>query len=241
MPIDVTPTPIHPHSLPPVSYHRGWSPMPSTGPARVIDILPPKPHMPGSVLPNGLRNPWAPYSGETYIPASESVMAMRNQVGGSVIAGGGRSMVGRSVIAPSFAGSGMTIGREDDGWNGSVGRNHMSHAPDPSSVGAIGPTPVVGSNGSQAGWIPASWGNHQRMTPTIASGLAHSEIYPPSPTVGYGYNQPSPPRRRRGSTGVGVDGCEECHSTRSHSQPTRHTRKVSFSTVNNSPSPLRKL
>ncbi|WVW81344.1 hypothetical protein I302_103335 [Kwoniella bestiolae CBS 10118] len=240
MPINVTPTPIHPHSLPPISYHRGCSPMPTTGPARVIDILPPKPHMPGSVLPNGLRNPWAPYSGETYIPASENVVAMQNhnQMGGGSIIAGGRS--GRSMIAPSFAGSGMTLPREDDGWSGSLGRAHQAHAPDPSSVGAIGPTPVLGANGSQAGWMPASWGNHQRMTPTIASGLAHSEVYPASPSLGY--NQPSPPRRRGSGGAPGVEGCEECQlgRSRSYSAGSRHHRKVSFSMGNNSPSPLRR-
>ncbi|WWC57671.1 uncharacterized protein I303_100205 [Kwoniella dejecticola CBS 10117] len=311
MPIEVTPTPIHPHSLPPVNWHsrHGWFSSPSfaSGPARVIDILPnpnpnPNPlvrpdlgpnHTPGSILPNGLRNPWAHYNGETYQPASESIPYLNANIAnataasqGSVIASrslseGRAGMTGvtgvtGSVIAPSFVGSGNSNSnsntggfRDDDGWNRSMGRNHLGHLPDFSNVGSTGPTPISGLGGNLSvsgsgsggvnGWMPSSYVNHARMTPTVAPGLAGSVvIYPPSPMgkghgIGHphahahaqGYAQPgvaSTPaamvhghghRRRRSSLNAGVEGCEGCMIS------ARRGRKVSFSTAE--PSPLRRV
>ncbi|WVQ82611.1 hypothetical protein IAT38_004742 [Cryptococcus sp. DSM 104549] len=180
MPTEVTPTPFQMASS--MGFHPGWSSMPGSGPARAAEIIPCN-RAPGSVMPNGLRNPWAPYSGGTYKPsAAAAAQRQENQIaggtayGGSVMGGSvmGGGMGGMSVIAPSSVGLGGY--REDDGWNGSMGRAHLGHAPDMSSTaGAISQIRAP----SAGGWLnqPASWGNHARMTPTIAAGLAGSEIF----------------------------------------------------------------
>ncbi|WRT63289.1 uncharacterized protein IL334_000193 [Kwoniella shivajii] len=232
MPIDVTPTPRHPHSFPPVAYRPGWSMMPSPGPARMIDILPPRPNMPGSIAPNGLRNPYAPYAGEGYIPSSTNALAMHSQLGSSIIGGS----IGGSMIVPSVSGAGY---REDEGWNGCVDRNHLGHNPDMSSVGVIGPTPSMGVNGSQAGWLPASWGNHRRMTPTIAAELAPS---PANLSGGGGYHQSQPMSVRWRDQ----EDCGQCnrrsrshsHSDADHGQGHRYRRSSNAGMAN---SPLRKV
>ncbi|WWC85426.1 uncharacterized protein L201_000289 [Kwoniella dendrophila CBS 6074] len=253
MPVDVTPTPIHPHSLPPVSYHRGWSSIPVGGPARVIEILPGSQHqsppvlqnqiqgkIPGSIMPNGLRNPWAAYSGETYKPSSENVLNKQIQLqpDGSVSNYGGGG--GRSIIAPPsfYGGGGGSMIRDDEGWNGSLGRNHHSHNPDLSSVGHIGPTiPTSAFGGSQAGWAPSSYVNHARMTPP----LSQQEMYHPSPpimnsgaSISHTHSQPLPIPKRRSSADdyQPMYDCRDCRLAKSHSS--RHGRTVSFSGHNNS-------
>lgn len=100
-------------------------------PPRAIDCLTYQPEPipgigtgPGTCLPNGLRNPWAPYNGETYRPAAEGAAARQihalnagmggvagqpgqEYAGGSMYGGGGRTRSGYgggygvgSVIAP---------------------------------------------------------------------------------------------------------------------------------------------
>ncbi|WWC67237.1 uncharacterized protein I206_101144 [Kwoniella pini CBS 10737] len=243
MPIDVTPTPIHPHSLPPVNYHSGWSPGFTSGPTRLINILPRtnNNHIPGSILPNGLRNPWSHYSGETYIPSSESISNLNLNLqnasaasNGSIITerGGGG---GRSIISPTYIGSNVNGGgcgggyREDEGWNGSLGRNHLKHLPDFSNLGSIGPT----HSNAGGGWISSSYENHRSMTPTIISGLQNNEMIHSPYGQNHAYIQPDQRNRIRRSrkNSKGVEGCEECMSSRG--------RKVSFSSVE--PSPLRQV
>lgn len=128
--------------------------MPPSGPARASDLLPIR-HIPGSVMPNGLRNPWAHYHGETYTPSahvdavhgdqrfagSDSYIGGGNMVGGRAVSLAGDG--GGSVIAPSSVS--LDGYGEDDGWNGSMGRVHAGHAPDMSSAaGALSQVrPVV--------------------------------------------------------------------------------------------------
>ncbi|WVQ94243.1 hypothetical protein IAU59_001321 [Kwoniella sp. CBS 9459] len=99
--------------------------------------------------------------------------------GGSMLSRGSCGSVGSSVVPP--------IGgyREDDGWAGTSGRAHMGHAPDMSTTaGAIGLGPVagVGVGGCRTGSSmifshpPSGYGNHARMTPTVAAGLAETEM-----------------------------------------------------------------
>ena len=181
--------------------------MPATGPARSIDCLPrayPY-HGGGRVLPGGLRNPWAPYSGETYFPASEaaenilqgtrsaygvaklagtgaSVIVPAGGLGAGVGAGGSvvsgiRRVTGRSV--PSIGLGGM---RNDDGWDGSVGRVHAGFSPDmTSTAGAI---PRVNQSSH---WLQSPFGplNHARMTPSLAPPVAYTVLAPRSVDSGY--------------------------------------------------------
>ena len=173
MPIEVYPSITHHDAFPtPKAAYTplpmlmgGWSSMPATGPARSIDCLPrayPY-HGCGRVLPGGLRNPWAPYSGETYFPASEAaeniLQGTRSAYGVANLAGTGASVIvpagslgagfgaGGSVVSgisrvtgrsvPSIGLGGM---RNDDGWDGSVGRVHAGFSPDmTSTAGAIPP------------------------------------------------------------------------------------------------------
>lgn len=224
MPTEVTPAP---HQLAVnAAFYRGWSSMPSSGPARACDLLPIR-HIPGNVMPNGLRNPLAHYHGETYAPSAHTAAVQNEQrfagsdsyVGrGSMIEGRAMSFAGGgggSVIAPSSVSLGGY--REDDGWNGSMGRVHAGHAPDMSSTaGAISQVRHVGGAG---GWInqPASWSNHARMTPTVAAGLAGSEVAPPvygplpsySPIGGHHRSSSVPSASRRNSV---VEDCPQCHS-----------------------------
>ncbi|ORX35047.1 hypothetical protein BD324DRAFT_652764 [Kockovaella imperatae] len=171
----------------------GWSSMPATGPARSIDCLPRQYpyHNGGRILPGGLRNPWAPYSGETYAPASDGAENIRLGAasaygslanvtgrtiggGGSVIhpvqIGGGGSVVtgisgltGRSV--PSIGLGGL---RNDDGWDGSVGRVHAGFSPDLTSTAGAIPRIAQSSHWLQSPSSPISPMNHARLTPILA-------------------------------------------------------------------------
>jgi hypothetical protein len=167
--------------------------MPRSGPARAIDCLP----APNKCLPNGLRNPWAPYAGETYQPVSVAVAnrQMHQATGGSLMLGdgGGGSVItpshlvgagaAGSLIAPSAAGvvlnstTGTRIAgglgglREDDGWNGSAGRDHRGVEPDlMSTSGALGPI------ASSASWM--TWSSPANHVP-----LSRARYNPPSPLV----------------------------------------------------------
>lgn len=222
MPTEITPNP-HQLAVNAAFYH-SWSSMPPSGQARESDLLP-IPHIPGSVMPNGLRNPWAHYHGETYTPSAHvaAVQGEQRFAGSDSYIGGGSMVGGRAVslagdgggcvIAPSSVGLGGY--REDDGWNGSMGRVHAGHAPDMSSTaGAI-------SQGRPAGrgWLnqPATWSNHARMTPIVAAGLAGSEVAPPFhgllpsySSIGSHHRSSSVllSSRRRNSL---VEDCPKCH------------------------------
>lgn len=197
------------HSLPD---HYPANPYLMTGPARAIDCLPHP--TPNAVMAKGVRNPYVPYMGETYRPAAESA-ANRHAllVGGTsqpYASGMGRSVPipmggggGGSMIAPSICGSVMSTGsayggqggyRMDDGWEGSMGRSHVGHAPDLSSTaGAIPRRPIgpqlpmgmgsiMGGGMSMAGGnmgYPSSPMNHARMSPSPV----YADIPPPGPPI----------------------------------------------------------
>lgn len=201
--------------------------MPPSGPARASDLLPIR-HVPGSVMPNGLRNPWAHYQGESYTPSAHvaAVQGEQRFAGSDSYIGGGNMVGGRavslagdgggSVIAPPSVG--LDGYREDDGWNGSMGRVHAGHAPDMSSAaGAISQVRPVGCTG---GWLnqPATWSNHARMTPTVAAGLAGSEVAPPFygllpsySSIGGHHRSSSVPLNSRRRNSI-VGDCPQCHS-----------------------------
>lgn len=250
MPTEVTPSP-HQLAVNAAFYH-GWSSMPSSGPAQASDLLPIR-HIPGSVMPSGLRNPWAHYHGETYAPSAHvaAVQGEHRFAGSDSYVGGGGSMIeggamsfagggGGSVIAPSSVSLGGY--REDDGWNGSMGRVHAGHAPDMSSIaGAISYVTPVGGAG---GWLnqPASWGNHARMTPTVVAALAGSEVVHPvygqspsySPIGGHHRSSSVPSSSRRNSV---VEDCSQCHSY----VKSGHTRRTSTPVPIHAGSPMRRM
>ena len=252
MPIDVSYAPFA-RSLPgwglgpiPVGPLIAGSHMPGSGPARAVDCLP----APNHCLPNGLRNPWAPYSGGSYQPASAAVThrqihpvtrqspALSAGAGGSVITPSHLVGLGApgSLIAPSGA-SLLTAGlgglREDDGWNGSAGRDHRGIEPDMTSTsGALGPLASGGTPSAATSWmsvapspanhVPLSAARHYSPSPLV---LGHS-----SPRLVPGYTQPGEsmtyvrPRRhsiRPATSGVGPphgnghgsqNDCAECAS-----------------------------
>lgn len=144
---------------------------------------PPVARQPGSVLPNGVRNPWAPYEGGSYIPSSEGVanrLAGEYAGAGTVIGslggmGAGGSVIAPaasmaweaapqagSVIVPSRGGASLAAGyRVDEGWNGSLGRAHLGHLPDASTSAArLGSTVIgAGAPGSGMGGVGGGGGS----------------------------------------------------------------------------------
>lgn len=174
------------------------SPHLMTGPARALDCLPPPVPMPNGVLAKGIRNPYMPYAGETYRPAATSAYG------------------------------GLGGYRLDDGWDGSVGRNHVGHAPDMmSTAGANLRQPVPGAGAgtahmhapalsidtgmSASGWrnAPSSYRNHARMTPSLVS-FSHSH----SPSLDVPPPQ-GPPIHHRSSS-----------LRRPHGSPSEHSRTI---------------
>ena len=162
----------------------GWaiSPMPGTGPARIGDCLPVP--VPGRVKHNGVLNPYIPYGGETYAPASETaaIIQARSCAGGGLLAAGGSSVAPRSMAGGSMCGSsggggsvmsyastGLGGRRLDDGWDGSLGRasgDGAPWAPDMSSTAGALPRAYQ----LAAGWVgqyPSSPLNHARMSPSL--------------------------------------------------------------------------
>ncbi|KAI9633137.1 uncharacterized protein MKK02DRAFT_29037 [Dioszegia hungarica] len=170
------------------------------------------------VLPNGTRNPWAPYAGETYIPSGEKSDRMA-QGQGSMMYGsplqptsslgysapGSMSIpipipVPRSVVSShgwaegSISNSAAHRGaqRVDEGWDGSQGRAHAGHLPDPTTAaGRLGR--ILGSNigvgmgsGGVQGWrqAPSSWQNHARLTPGLLPPPAPSAFVVMAPGAG---------------------------------------------------------
>ncbi|KAK8844697.1 hypothetical protein IAR55_006546 [Kwoniella newhampshirensis] len=176
MPIEVTPTP---------------SPFPFQPTCSFRYVGPPRlPIQPSTIMPNGSRNPYPLCTVDAYRPSSDRALdrADQSRVGdiiASSLSARGDGGKGNSIVAPrSIMGHHSTnVGglggyRDDDGWNGSVGRIHMAHAPDLSSTaGAVHPrlpqplgiavdgtcTSVTSSFGS----MPCSWGNRRRMTPVV--------------------------------------------------------------------------
>lgn len=173
-----------------------------TGPARALDCIPSPVPMPNGVLAKGIRNPYVPYAGETYRPA------------------------------PTSAYGGLGGYRMDDGWEGSVGRSHVGHAPDPmSTVGAVLRQPIpggmhpmgmspgmgmgMGGGGlsmAGGGWqnSPSSFHSHARMTPSLAL-----DVPPPQ---GPPIHRSGSQRRPQGSPssharGIPIyQGCERCEA-----------------------------
>ncbi|ODN73887.1 hypothetical protein L202_07404 [Cryptococcus amylolentus CBS 6039] len=249
MPIEVTPSPQTMMSR--AFLHPGWSSLPPTGPVRAVECVP-RSQAPNSVMSNGLRNPWAPYGGETYSPSAQAGAIRSEQRFAGADSGAGMSMVGSvvggrpramssvmgggggSVIVPSSIGMGGY--REDDGWNGSMGRVHQGHAPEMSTA-ADG----IRAIGGWGDWRqqPAGWGNHARMTPTIAAGLTGSDIAPSSWGVpmqqGYGgshhrsFSVPDAGRRNL----LAGDDCAECHQL--SGSRSGHRRLSSVPVISQSP------
>ncbi|ORY27312.1 hypothetical protein BCR39DRAFT_599414 [Naematelia encephala] len=165
----------------------GSSLVPPTGPARVTECA--QPRAVGQILPNGIRNPWAPYAGDTYVPFPESPRkTQQNQYQHGLGVGvGDRRARTRSMSMVGTAVGGVRI--ED-------GRARIGHEPD--LISTAGARPRLQSAGS---WVnsPSSWANHTqaRMTPV----LVHSPLQPPplqspqivSPSVAYSHT--SRPRR----------------------------------------------
>jgi len=212
-----------------------------TGPARAIDCLPNP--TPNAVMAKGVRNPYVPYMGETYRPAAESAanrhallvggssqpyasgMGMLMPPGGGMGGMGGGSMISPSVGGVSVMSGGSSYGgpggyRMDDGWEGSVGRCHVGHAPDLSSTaGAIPRRPIapqiamsmggigMGMGGSPIGYHPSSPLNHARMSPSSPHEYAH--IPPPGPPVHRSTSQ----RVKHGELGrrVSISNDRPCH------------------------------
>ncbi|WVO16069.1 hypothetical protein L204_103734 [Cryptococcus depauperatus] len=235
MPIEVTPAP---HQMGAAAYaHQGWFSLPATGPAHLADLQP-RSHIPGSVFPNGLRNPFAPYAGETYIPSADKAV----RIGGSRFAGSdalirggsvvdsmtGRpmSLAGGSVIAPSSVS--MDGFREDEGWNGSMSRVHAGHAPDMSSAAVTLSLP----RGLEVGWRnqPASWGNHARMTPATPGlagpGMASSLDGPLPVQNHHKHYSSSVPAVRLRRNSVSEQDCADCNPVK----PNGHGRRRLSST-----------
>jgi hypothetical protein len=218
-----------------------------TGPARAIDCLPNP--TPNAVMAKGVRNPYVPYMGETYRPAAESAanrhallvggssQPYASGMGMSMPMGGGMGMGGGSMISPSVGGgSVMSTGsayggpggcRMDDGWEGSMGRSHVGHAPDLSSTAGaiprrpIGPQIAMGMGGgmgmaggggmsmggSTIGYHPSSPLNHRRMSPSSPHDYAH--IPPPGPPI----HRSSSQRVKHGDQGrrVSISNDRPCH------------------------------
>jgi len=188
--------------------------MPGTGPARAIDCLP-EPPGPNKCLPNGLRNPWLPYSGETYVPSS--VNAINQQINAGSI-NGARSFGGRSVIAPSrgvasviaphsLSGSVMsytssTMGREEygGGWGGSVEREH--HGLEPDLTGVAGTLPIRPSSAWH--YTASSPGNHAPLSHARFGGSAMGPVE---------YGQPEYRPRRASIRAAPVEDCADCQRT----------------------------
>ncbi|RSH83927.1 hypothetical protein EHS25_005171 [Saitozyma podzolica] len=193
--------------------------IPPTGPARLIDCAP------NRVLPNGVRNPWAPYDGAAYRPSTDRV---ENQaISGSFTGTGGMIPAPVAPVAPnswgggraptvlpsgSVVGGGSSIGwgggsvvggqRIDDGWDGASGRAHMGHLPDPTSTaGRLGRSVPTGG-----GWLQA---NHARLTPPhlmpeMASRGGEAYLQPPILDA----HRP----RRLSTSSRPIDGCSACAS-----------------------------
>lgn len=217
--------------------------MPPTGPARIADCVAQVPGS-GRILPNGLRNPWAPHAGETYQPAAVAAtnMQMNRSIAGGGVSingsmaggygpgsiapsyqgGGGtmiapRSLAGGSVATGLSAGSYGTAGgmRLDDGWNGSVGRDHRGFAPDLSSAAGGLPRIPTASN-----WLHA---NSSPLNHAPLSQVRHiSPVLQPTPPMIVDEAYPQPPisnslyRPRRAASLRPVpidDDCPDCAIT----------------------------
>jgi hypothetical protein len=191
--------------------------------------------------------------GETYRPAAESAanrhallvggtsqpyasgMGTSMPMGGGMGMGGGRG--GGHMTAPSMCGSVMSAGsaygglgghRMDDGWDGSMGRSHVGHAPDLSSTAGailrrpIGPQIAMGMGGGMAmaggggmsmggstiGYHPSSPLNHARMSP-MSPQREYAHIPPPGPPV----HRSSSQRVKHGEHGrrVSISNERPCH------------------------------
>lgn len=158
-----------PHGPP--TMHSG---MPPTGPARMAECVP------NSVLPNGMKNPWSAYSGETYVPNSQKVAAIDYSRSMSGYNGGQAMPV--SIPAPNV-GAGSTAGwaqlsmagsapvpapynpAPPNGWNN---RSHQGHHPDPGATGGRSSMQDVNASGHS----PRHPLNHVGLTPGLRESVS---------------------------------------------------------------------
>ncbi len=223
---------------------------------------------PGQILPNGVRNPWAPYEGGSYIPSSEGVadrLAGEYAGAGTVIhagqpvAGprtvpprmasgpmGGPFSNGGSVIAP--AGQAPGAYRVDEGWNGSLGRAHLGHLPDATSNAGRRGSSVIGAGAGVGGnWLhaPSSWQNHARMSASLPMPMHQQRPQVPLHRGGgmqHGGTTPpvAPVQTRRASFSVSVDDCPDClAASPPRDQGLQRVRSMSSSTSKGTRRPRR--
>jgi hypothetical protein len=206
MPTEVTPAPFryqqqyplaleHPRTFPSLysssSFPSSISP---TGPVRAVDCLP----GPGKVLPNGMRNPWAPYAGETYSPAHEAAaVKMGYQRRGS---GSGWSALYNDGLT-AVGGGGSIYG----GGNGMLGPggSHVGGG----GVSVIAPRCMVSSGVGLGGyrmddgWDGAMGRAHNGLSPDLTSTAG---AIPRLASVGNWLQSPSSPlNQARMMPGVG--------------------------------------
>ncbi|KAK4686982.1 hypothetical protein P7C73_g3137, partial [Tremellales sp. Uapishka_1] len=162
--------------------------MPASGPARLSEIGPP------NIMANGLRNPYAPHAGETYMPAQ------------SLSGGGGMPFPPMSVPIGSRSAYGDAGSGYGGSWGGSLERDHRGFAPDMTNAPGF----------HQA----ASYQNHAPMSnvPLRPNG---TDTYL-APPVSHPNHHPH--RARRASIqAVPIDD-HDCCSHRSHSHSHHHPR-----------------
>ncbi|KAL7420345.1 hypothetical protein Q5752_005315 [Cryptotrichosporon argae] len=211
MPTDLTPAPFRaeqqfPYGLSHPTFYAGHAPA-SSGPARLSACLAPAP---GDVMPNGVRNPYAPWGGETYVPAHAHAPAsyghmhdspgfsLRPRAGFGAAHAPAPSAYAASHASYASRASGGSFGARavpipsftEDGWGASAhGRRHDAHAPD--LVAGVAAGAGVGAGGlsrSTGAWLPASSVTHAplsapRRIPTLLadeSPLDPARLRPPS-------------------------------------------------------------
>ena len=203
MPTEVTPAPFKYAQMLPTGLEyqdalrgsharEGWASLPPLGPASLPSLIPGIPPSGparasecmsiqrggrGDILPNGMRNPWAPNAREACDPASEAygpsavaaspagAYGLASQFGAlSLAGGGGPGGGGGSAIVPrsramSFAGSGYGSGY-GGGWGERGGSIYPAHH-----------VPIGGLGGTRPddGWTGAAGRAHHGHAPDMAS------------------------------------------------------------------------
>lgn len=189
-------------------------------------------------MPNGVRNPWAPYEGGSYIPSSEGVAnrLAGEYAGAGTIVQAAQPIAGSRIVPPNMTAGPMTVGRYadggsviapsrhapgayrvDEGWNGSLGRNHLGHLPDATSTaGRLGSSMVAAGAPGGGSWLhaPSSWQNHARMSASLPMPM-HQQAGQVPLHRGAGVHSGTPPlaapaQGRRASLAVSVEDCPDC-------------------------------
>jgi hypothetical protein len=143
---------------------------PINRPPGIASCIAPNPPGPNSCMPNGVRNPWAPYQGETYRPAAEGAenrqmyaanMGSNGLVipggdggGGGGYAGGVAGGLGGSAIAPR--GKSMACGVSGSVISGSA-------------YSGGGGGPVMGNYRLDDGWDGSQGRRHAGIAPDMTS------------------------------------------------------------------------